>query len=211
MKVSKAPDYQYEVFKSMHQIIHDHCKRHTIPTAEGDKLFRELQQEAFDNKHELLMEVPSACQRLWTSAKTLRGQEFCSILNESIRDDVASCMTDVAVICRGINSLCVMDRSGGGTTTTVNSSGSSSNSSNVQSLSRGVEWPADHTLYRGGSLPDDKRSFFVSGVTYRCPMYLATSVNRILCLGTFCRRASMQGMPPVLWVLHLNSEVCVCD
>lgn len=172
------------MFKSVHAIIHDFCTRNDIPHTEGDKFFNDLQQEAFSNKHELLTEVSSACQRLWTSAKTLQEREFCSILNETIRNDVSSCMGDVAAICRGINSLCV----------------------NRVNHDLKVEWPADHTLYRGGALPDDKRSFFVIGKVYRCPMYLATSLNRNVSL-TFCRRVALEGAPPVLWVLHLNPEV----
>jgi hypothetical protein len=38
----------------------------------ADVFFKELQEEAFDNPHELKEDVATAGQRLWTSAKTMR-------------------------------------------------------------------------------------------------------------------------------------------
>ena len=182
------PEFQDEVFKSVRVIIQNYCESNNIPKEEGVNFFNDLQKEAFKNQHELLSEVSSACQRLWTSGLSLRGREFCSILNEIIRTDMASCMThDVAVICRGINSLCV---------------------NRLNQNNSKVEWPQDHRLYRGGGLPNDKREFFEVGRVYRCPMYLATSLKEEVSKGVFCRRAMIeQKLPPVLWVFHLDPKV----
>lgn len=150
--------------------------------------------------------------RLWTSGKLLQGNkksdfglfffssfafllcptlthfsgkiEFCSILNNAIRTDLESVMEPVATFCRGMNSLCVDRR--------------------VDKVR--VEWPADHLLYRGASLPDDQRHFWVAEKQYRCPMYLATSKNKIVSQKTFCRRATEMGLPPVLYVIHLHPD-----
>ena len=50
-----------------------------------------------------------AAQRLWTSAKTLRGREFCSIVNGALRDDDdVSEMDPTAALTYAINQmLCV--------------------------------------------------------------------------------------------------------
>ena len=40
---------------------------------------------------------------LWTSAKKLRGREFCSILNDIIRQDDPVEMVHTAMIIRAIN------------------------------------------------------------------------------------------------------------
>lgn len=181
----ETPKQQYQVMAAVHQLISRYCEETGIPKSEGDKFFEELQAEAFSNKHELLKEVPSACLRLWTSAKQLRQREFCSILNEMIRADNKYVMDEVTMISRGINSLCA----------TRNSEDK-----------RLVEWPADHILFRGSGLPEDKQEFFIPGTKYRCPMYLATSKNMMVSKKTFCARAAELGLPPVLWIIHLDPK-----
>jgi hypothetical protein len=123
---------QHHVFHCVESIIKWYCKRVNIHKAVGVAFFKELQQEAFEYKHELLNEVPAACQRIWTSAKTLHDErEFCSILNEAIRSDDEAVMDDLVRFTKGLNQLCVT-RGG--------------------KIKR-VEWPDDHKLYRGGGLP----------------------------------------------------------
>jgi len=167
------------------KVIEAHCHRNKVESSVGMEGFKQLQKEAFDPKtvHELLEEVPGACQRLWTSAVQINGKEFCSILNEAIRVDDSECMAAVATLARGINLLCASTRK-----------------DPVK-----VSWPSDYLLYRGGGLPDDKTSFFQPGKVFRVPMYLATSLNKDVA-EKFCRRAMTDGFPPVLWILHLNNK-----
>jgi hypothetical protein len=202
--VTSVPDFQHMMIGALHAIIMDHAGRHGISPHEAKDFFKKLQLEAFQKPQELLSEVcvecssdvmccamtfakvPYACQRMWTSPLQLGGREFCSLLNEAIRLDVPSIMDDVGLICRGLNSLCV---------------------ERLRPEKKSTVWPADNLLYRGSSLPDDKRSFFKVGLTYRCPMYLATSSDKKVSLRTFCRRAQESGLPPVLWTLHIDPEV----
>jgi hypothetical protein len=122
----------------MFSIIKWYCEHNGIDLTSGTAFFTKLQLEAFDYRHELLSEVPTACQRLWTSAKTLcDGREFCSIVNEAIRADEEVVMKDLAMFVRGMNELCVVRPGASG---------------NVR---KGVVWPKDHILYRGGGLPDE--------------------------------------------------------
>ena len=46
-------------------------------------------------------------QRMWTSAQTLRGREFCFILNNATRSDEQDLVDAAAPLARGINKLCV--------------------------------------------------------------------------------------------------------
>jgi hypothetical protein len=141
-----------------------------------------LEKEAFENKEELLSEVPAACQRLWTSAEHIKGREFCSILNEAIRLDDPIVSSTVAALARAINCLSIM-----------------------RGKSVDVEWPGDFKLYRGGGLPVEHQSFFSVGKEYRVPMYLATSTDRGVCLRTFCYRAhSATNHPPVLFTVLID-------
>jgi hypothetical protein len=41
-----------------------------------------------------------------------------------------------------------------------------------------VRFPPAHCSFRGGSLPDDRRSFFALGRKFRVPGFLATSFER---------------------------------
>ena len=135
---AEIPKFQHHVFYCLEAIITWYCKRKGIDPSAGDMFFKSLQQEAFEYKHELLNEVPAACQRLWTSAKTFTDKrEFCSILNEAIRIDDEAVMKDLAKFVRGMNELC------------VTRSSASSGGKKVE-----VEWPKDHKLYRGGGLPN---------------------------------------------------------
>lgn len=121
----------------MEAIIEWYCKRKGIDSALGVAFIKELQKEAFEYKHELLNEVPAACQRLWTSAKKFTdGREFCSIINEAIRLDDEVVMKDLAKFTKGINKLCVI------------------RPENPEMQQAKVQWPKDRILYRGGGLPN---------------------------------------------------------
>ena len=59
------------------------------------------------------------------------GKEFCSILNEALREDDANVMKEAAGLACGLNELCVM-----------------------RGVGAQVVWPKDFVLYRGAGLPD---------------------------------------------------------
>jgi hypothetical protein len=126
--------------------------------------------------------------RVWTSAHTIRDTkiEFCSIINEIIRDDDKEKMKQTVKFCRVVNTLLVNRQK--------------------DKVWSNAKWPKDNVLYRGGGLPDDKRGFFSAGKIYRVPMFLATSKNKVVSKNTFCKRAFDRDEPPVLWKFHLNEE-----
>merc|ERR1711939_98255 len=108
---------------------------------------------------ELLHEVHHVAVRMWTGTAELEGKELCSILNEAIREDVATEHT--VVISRALNSyLCIKRRKGAG------------------AVHRPIRWPEGNQTFRGGGLPPLHRHFFVVGKMYRAPMFLATSFER---------------------------------
>lgn len=44
---------------------------------------------AFNYKEDILEKSIWICMRLWTTDKAFNGREFCSILNETIREDIS--------------------------------------------------------------------------------------------------------------------------
>jgi len=85
------------------------------------------------------------------------GPEFCSILNEAIRDDYAPEAT--AGFTLALNSFLV---------TRV---------SRVDK-SAPLNWPSANKVYRGGRLPPEHHHFFQVGRKYRIPMNLSTSSDK---------------------------------
>ena len=112
-----------------------------------------------DAVHDVLGELGAVAVLLWTSAKKLAGvpeahnKELCSLLNAAIRSDDPRLMSTVAVLSRGINTLCVTRRMDDDL----------------------VAFPPNGKTYRGGGFDDAHRGFFVVGKKYRVPGYLATS------------------------------------
>jgi len=113
-------------------------------------------------------------------------REFCSILCESIRNDESDFLDCCLPIIKGINQLCVDRRK-----------------DPIK-----VQWPSDHTLYRGAGLPTTEQIHFTTiGKKYRCPMFLATSKNKITSMKVFCKRAQVERKePPILYVFHLDPQ-----
>ena len=65
---------------------------------------QQLQAEAMRNADDPINEM---MQRMWTSARQLRGREFCFILNRAVRGDEPPLADPTAGLSRGINKLCV--------------------------------------------------------------------------------------------------------
>jgi hypothetical protein len=87
----------------------------------------------------------------------LRAQlpEFCSMMNESLREDCSSQMDSLAILARSINHLCLVR----------------------DNLSK-QKFPPDGCTYRGGELPPRFFDFFAVGTKYRVPGFLATSFKK---------------------------------
>lgn len=97
----------FELGYFLTDLIRGYCAKENIPwKEEGQPYLQKLQTEAMANAQELVDQIPVAAQRIWTSALTLRGREFCYILNQTLRDDVDDLMEPAAALARAINRLC---------------------------------------------------------------------------------------------------------
>ena len=133
---------------------------------------------------ELLSDIESAAQRIWTSACKMGAgvdSEFCSILNEAIRTDDAH-TRPAAVVARAINLLCVVH----------------------QKAHKFLAFPRGGVLWRGGDLPDEHRAFYAEGVQFRVPGFLATSFNEDKADEFLYRAHEASGRPAVKWCVQLD-------
>ena len=98
----------FELGAILTDLIRGYCAKEKIPwKEEGQPFLKKLQAEAMANAQELVDQIPVAAQRIWTSALTLRGREFCFILNAAVRDDADDLADPTAQLARAINQLCV--------------------------------------------------------------------------------------------------------
>jgi len=185
-----APRYPQQVLSALRQFIVLHGKLKNLNEQELTEFFDKLQKEVFDYKADLIEKSIWICMKLWTANLSLNGREFCSILNESIREDIPVLVQLALPLIAGLNELCVERKKG----------------------QRTIQWPADHTLYRGAGLPVDYQHQFKLGLKYRCPMYLSTSTNKLnVSQKVFCHRAQLElNLPPVLYIIRLNSQLGCC-
>jgi hypothetical protein len=176
---AKVPTSVDEFLDVLQALIQTHAALRNINPAIAGLFFNDLKEAATKENRP---EMQYAAARVWSSPKTLEKREMAFILNDAIREDTPELMPYVAAITRAINLLLV-------------------------GMSRLSMAPASNVVYRGGGLPDQFRSFFTPGKKYRAPMFVATSVNRTLCLKTFCRRAqNATGHPPALWVIAIDER-----
>ena len=104
-------------------------------------------------------------QRLWTSDQRFSGpgvpakhqREFCSLLNAALRRDDGKLLAEAMPLIRVINKLCVV------------------RGERPEALLR---IPPGNRSFRGAGIPDAHLGFYVPGVKYRVPGYLATSFKR---------------------------------
>jgi hypothetical protein len=183
--------HQHQLIGAVHRIIVHYAEQHacTVNEAETAEFFQHLQAEAFRHTDELLNEVAAAAQRMWTSALLLplgdavNGREFCSILNEAIREDLSETAFDTAIVVRTINQLLLTRRVTDG---------------------EQVRFPPAATCWRGGVLPDHHRDFFKPGTKFRVPGYLATSFSENTA-DEFSYRAHVNtSTPAVKWCIKLD-------
>jgi hypothetical protein len=107
-------------------------------------------------------------------------REFAYILNTLLRRDDKEAAEHLAVVVRTINVLLVHQRG---------------------SRPRIMRSPQNNTVYRGGGLPDEHRSFYHVGKKYRVPGFLATSLDEDVARGFMRRGAAERNIPCVLWVI----------
>ena len=175
---TKVPAGPMQMGAALNGLVKSYCQQTDIPwdNDEGQRFFEHLEQEAMQNAQELTTALPQAAQRMWTSAKTLRSKEFCAILNHALRDDAPELIEYSAVLVRAINQLCVT-------------------SGNVTAVH-----PPDLVCFRGGGFDEQCRDFFVAGVQFRQPAYVATSFSRDVARRFIARAAGAR----VLWLIKID-------
>jgi len=118
----------------------------------------------------------------------VHGREFCSFINQALRDDIEDHLQDLVPVVRAINTLCV----------------------GRDQASKGL-WPSDGICFRGGALPDKHLSFFTVGKKYRVPGFLATSFKEKVSM-EFAHRSTpahlVEKQPMVLWQIKVVQD-CV--
>ncbi|CAE8601232.1 unnamed protein product [Polarella glacialis] len=159
-----------------------------MAASDRQDFFHALQHEAVSASAQKgnLSEVQAIATRLWSSTlrSTNDNREMCSYINQALREDQPKMLESLVVIIRAINELCVNRRT-----------------------ASSVDWPKDHTCYRGAGLPDERRGFFRPGRKYRVPFLLATTFEKTrVAQGIFASQAQDNGFPPVLYVLRLDAE-----
>jgi len=196
-----APRFHHALEAAVHGVIREHARRAGLRTADADAFFSKLRANALraalgaaDGDSELLQpsQLMFVAVRLWTSAAKLGGREFCSILNEALRDDTPPAVDHAVTITHALNAFCVTRRVEDGP----------------------VRWPAAHVTYRGTALPRQHRAFFFAGQRYRAPMFLATAEEEDTSINSFLMRlppATADQAPPfqepTLWRFHLDGAL----
>ena len=174
---AKAPASLMKLGGKLTSVIRGYCEAHDIPydDDEGEAFFDELQADMVGAGDSMAQAV----QRMWTSFRELRGQVFCFILNEVVRNDIASCITPAASLARSINELCVTPE--------------------------GEEpcppFPPEFACVRGGGFDNKYRDFFAPGREFRQPAFLATSFLESTA-DAFMRRSSLP--VKVKWTIRID-------
>lgn len=155
----EAPEFQDQLLGNLRLTIFAAARKYGASEKAAGAFFKELQQEAFRHKEELLENIAASAGLIWTSARQLRlssGKciEFCSLLNRILREGDPELLPAGCGLVRGINLLCVTRRE--------------------QSKLR---YPRNGVSHRGGALPLVHVPFFTAGKKFRVPMFLATSFS----------------------------------
>jgi len=190
---TEAPTKQYELMAAVDRIIMWYCsteaaRREGVSSEMCKKFFEVVQREAFENVDEVLGQLPSAAQRIWTSAKSILDPpcrlEFCSILNRALFSDSAEAAPHVAVVAQAINKLCIVR--------------------GIRDVSK-LRFPKDGILWRGSSMTDEHKSFFRKGLKYRQPAFMS-STDTEEAAGRFLVLAYEAGQQCVMYTIKLDAR-----
>ena len=196
-----APRWHHQLEAAVDALVQAYAKRNGLSLAAGQAFFATLRTNALasaiggGDSAELLQadQLKFIAVRLWTSAAKLGEREFCSILNDAIRDDDSATIGHAVTIAHALNNFCVTRRHDSATPTA---------------------WPSSNITFRGTAMPRCHRAFFTKGKKYRAPMFLATSVREDVSVDSFLMRLAPPNddqtppsQEPVLWRFHLDGTL----
>jgi ubiquitin len=179
------------LFEIVAELISEYCLSVGTPVARASDLTVMLRRESQAAQPADLapgQSMKHAAMLLWTSATTgTVGKSLFGILQLAIREDSDPMVTHAAKLARCINELCVDPRPPPG-----------------DDAMRTSSRVARKQVYRGTGFSSECKSFFVVGVTYRAPMYLATSLSRSVA-ERFMRDGSAD--EHCLWIILMDRDV----
>lgn len=201
--------YAYELQRALHSFVRA-CASHPamlVPAPEGDAFFGRLLNEALaaGGVAEILDEAAlnRFAVRVWTSQQQWGGREFCSLLNQAVREDGTlspATLRPAVMLCRAINDvLCCGNRASGA------SEWPSGPGALPPLLGQWVSasWSSEpDTTFRGGALPAEHEAFFAVGRRFRTSMFVATSFDEAVAR-QFMARAPAD-VQPVLWRVRFD-------
>ena len=152
-----TPIRQHHFLSAVDNFIHKFSDWKQLPKSVADQFYASMEREACCKGAGSIGETAA---RMWTSGLQLEigpdvGMEFCSIINEAMRLDLADMMAEVALINCAMNYILV-DRS-------------------ASNLGPAASFPIDATSHRGGGFNIAHKDFFSEKKKFRVPHPLATS------------------------------------
>jgi hypothetical protein len=200
--------FQHEVFTAVQELLTAFGKTCRIPPKETDAFFEAIQSATVkaavqdDGAAGLLNEIEQIAVRIWTAPDLLISREFCSIINQAIREDESPALNHAVVVARAMNLFCVDSARGAHSNAAWPMGPSPANPRDVSHK--------QNTTYRGGGLPDEHKRFFMKIFEaqprkYRVPNFVSSSFQRHIA-NSFMRRPG-QSLPCVLWIFEFNAAL----
>jgi len=184
---SEQDVYQHQLYSTLQNFLLAYARHVGQPESVANQSFEALQNAVPASLQGEAKKTAELSTVLWTSSSKLAlNKEFCSILNEVIRNDTKDVMPHAVLLCRALAGLIVTRRKD----------------------AAALRWPDDMVTHRGTSMPREAVNFFTKDLTYRVPMFLATSF-RFQTAISFMQR-SPDGMVPVHFKCYLDPDL-KCD
>jgi len=166
---------------------------------------------------ELLDQVSGIAMRIWSSGVQYKGREFCSFLNESIREDWRETIEPATRFARCLNQLLVNRRGIGAEKIFQNVRENGCQPTLCTDFPKITEIFDDTELledddahwcvtFRGGGILPSKKAFFRQGTKYRTPQFLATSFSKKVQTDFMIRRGT--GLDAIRWYFHVPLGYC---
>ena len=177
---------QHHFLSAVDNFIHKFSAWKQQPKSIADQFYSSLEKELCGKA---AGSVGETAARMWTSALQLEigpgvGIEFCTMINEAMRLDLADMMAEVALINCAMNDMLVSRR--------------------AEALGPAT-FPSNATSHRGGGFDLAHKDFFSEKKKFRVPHPLATSGNEDVAYD-FWRKAFLKGFMPVHWNFHFDER-----